>query len=56
MCTYYMELFNSLELLQTSDCDNINMQEQGPDWRGVVAVFAAKTADGVDVAADTGML
>lgn len=51
-----MELSNSLELLQTGDYDNIDVQGQGPDWREVVAVFAAKTAgaaDGVDVAALT---
>ena len=51
-----MELSNSLELMQTGDYDNIDVQGQGPDWREVVAVFAAKTAgaaDGVDVAALT---
>ena len=51
-----MELSNQLELLQTGDYDNIDVQGQGPDWREVVAVFAAKTAgaaDGVDVAALT---
>ncbi len=51
-----MELSNQLELLQSGDYDNIDVQGQGPDWREVVAVFAAKTAgaaDGVDVAALT---
>lgn len=51
-----MELSNTLEDLQTDDYDNVDVQGQGPDWREVVAVFAAKTAgavDGVDVAALT---
>lgn len=51
-----MELSNQLELLQSGDYDSIDVQGQGPDWREVVAVFAAKTAgaaDGVDVAALT---
>lgn len=51
-----MELSNRLELLQSGDYDGIDVQGQGPDWREVVAVFAAKTAgaaDGVDVAALT---
>ena len=51
-----MELSNRLELLQTGSYDSITVQGQGPDWREVVAIFAAKTAgaaDGVDVAALT---
>lgn len=51
-----MELSNKLETLQTGDYDSIDIQGQGPDWREVVAVFAAKTAgadNGVDVAALT---
>ena len=51
-----MELSNKLEELQTGDYDSIDIQGQGPDWREVVAVFAAKTAgadNGVDVAALT---
>ena len=51
-----MELSNQLELLQAGDYDSIDVQGQGPDWREVVAVFAAKTAGasgGVDVAALT---
>ena len=51
-----MELSNRLELLQTGSYDSITVQGQGPDWREVVAVFAAKTAgaaNGVDVAALT---
>lgn len=48
-----MELANMLEMMQTGDYDSIDIQGQGPDWREVVAVFAAKTAgsdNGVDVA------
>ena len=51
-----MEPSNKLETLQTGDYSSIDIQGQGPDWREVVAVFAAKTAgadDGVDVAALT---
>lgn len=51
-----MELSNTLETMQTGDYDGIDIQGQGPDWREVVAVFAAKTAgadSGVDVAALT---
>lgn len=51
-----MELSDTLETLQTGDYDSIDIQGQGPDWREVVAVFAAKTAgadDGIDVAALT---
>lgn len=51
-----MELSNTLETLQAGDYDSIDIQGQGPDWREVVAVFAAKTAgadDGTDVAALT---
>lgn len=51
-----MELSNTLETLQTGDYDSIDIQGQGPDWREVIAVFAAKTAgadNGVDVAALT---
>lgn len=51
-----VELSNRLELLQTGDYDSITVQGEAPDWREVIAVFAAKTAggaDGVDVAALT---
>ena len=51
-----MELANTLETMQTGDYDSIDIQGQGPDWREVVAVFAAKTAgadDGAHVAALT---
>ncbi len=51
-----MELSDSLEALQTGSYDSIDIQGHGPDWREVVAVFAAKTAGadtGVDVAALT---
>ena len=51
-----MELANTLETMQTGDYDSIDIQGQGPDWREVVAVFAARTAgadDGIDVAALT---
>lgn len=51
-----MELANTLETMQTGDYDSIDIQGQGPDWREVIAVFAAKTAgadDGTDVAALT---
>ena len=51
-----MELSNTLESLQDGDYDSIDIQGIEPDWREVVAVFAAKTAgaaDGVDVAALT---
>ena len=51
-----MELSNTLETLQTGTYSSIDIQGQGPDWREVVAVFAAKTAGadtGVDVAALT---
>ena len=51
-----MELANTLETMQTGDYDSIDIQGQGPDWREVVAVFAARTAgadDGTDVAALT---
>ena len=51
-----MELSSRLETLQTGDYDSIDIQGQGPDWRDVVAVFAARTAgadDGIDVAALT---
>ena len=50
------ELAVTLESLQDGDYDSIDIQGAGPDWREVVAVFAAKTAgaaDGVDVAALT---
>lgn len=48
-----MELSNTLEALQDDSYSSIDIQGQGPDWREVVAVFAAKTAgavDGLDVA------
>lgn len=51
-----MELSNTLETMQTGDYDSIDIQGQGPDWREVIAVFAARTAgadDGTDVAALT---
>ena len=51
-----MELANTLETMQTGDYDSIDIQGQGPDWREVIAVFAAKTAgadDSIDVAALT---
>lgn len=51
-----MELSNTLEVMQTGDYDSIDIQGQGPDWREVIAVFAARTAgadDGTDVAALT---
>lgn len=51
-----VELSDRLELLQTGDYDSITVQGEIPDWREVIAVFAAKTAgtaDGVDVAALT---
>ena len=51
-----MELSNTLETMQTGDYSSIDIQGQGPDWREVVAVFAARTAgadDGIDVAALT---
>ena len=51
-----MELSDTLETMQTGDYDSIDIQGQGPDWREVIAVFAAKTAgagDGMDVAALT---
>ena len=51
-----MELSNTLETMQTGDYDSIDIQGQGPDWRDVIAVFAARTAgadDGIDVAALT---
>ena len=51
-----MELANTLETMQTGDYDSIDIQGQGPDWREVIAVFAAKTAgadNGIDVAALT---
>ncbi len=51
-----MELTDYLADLQDGDYDTINLQGQPPDWREVVAVFAAKTAgadDGVDVASLT---
>lgn len=51
-----MALSNTLESLQTGDYDSFDVQGQGPDWREVVAVFAAKTAgadDGASVAVIT---
>ena len=48
------ELSAKLEELQDGEYDEIDIEGQAPDWREVVAVFAAKTAgadDGVDVAA-----
>lgn len=51
-----MELANTLETMQTGDYNSIDIQGQGPDWREVIAVFAARTAgadDGTDVAALT---
>lgn len=51
-----MELANTLETMQTGDYDSIDIQGQGPDWREVIAVFAARTAgadNGIDVAALT---
>ena len=51
-----MELSNTLETLQTGTYSSVDIQGHGPDWREVVAVFAAKTAgadNGVDVAALT---
>ncbi len=52
----HMELNSMLDALQEGDYDGIDIDGQPPDWREVVAVFAAKTADardGVDVAALT---
>ncbi len=51
-----IELTDKLALLQAGDYDSIDAQGSGPDWREVAAVFACKTAlgvDGVDVAALT---
>ena len=51
-----MELNSTLDALQEGDYDGIDIEGQPPDWREVVAVFAAKTSgakDGVDVAALT---
>ena len=51
-----MELNSTLDALQDGDYDGIDITGQPPDWREVVAVFAAKTSaakDGVDVAALT---
>lgn len=51
-----MELTDTLAELQEGSYDTIDIQGQSPDWREVIAVFAAKTAgaeDGVDVAALT---
>ena len=51
-----IELTDKLADLQTGEYDTITIQGQIPNWREVVAVFAAKTAgadDGVDVAALT---
>lgn len=51
-----MELTDTLAELQEGNYDTIDIQGQSPDWREVIAVFAAKTAgaeDGVDVAALT---
>jgi len=51
-----MELNSTLDALQEGDYDGIDIEGQPPDWREVVAVFAAKTTgakDGVDVAALT---
>ena len=51
-----MALSNTLESLQTGGYDSFDVQGQGPDWREVVAVFAAKTAgadDGASVAVIT---
>ena len=50
------EFSNKLEELQDGEYDDIQIEGQPPDWREVVAVFAAKTAgadDGLDVAALT---
>lgn len=51
-----MELTDKLADLQAGEYDTIDIQGQIPNWREVVAVFAAKTAgadNGVDVAALT---
>ena len=51
-----MELNSTLDALQEGEYDGIDITGQPPDWREVVAVFAAKTSaarDGVDVAALT---
>jgi len=51
-----MELTDRLADLQAGEYDTIDIQGQIPNWREVVAVFAAKTSgadDGVDVAALT---
>lgn len=51
-----MELTDKLADIQTGEYDSIDTQGQIPNWREVVAVFAAKTAgadDGIDVAALT---
>lgn len=51
-----MELTDRLADLQAWEYDTIHIQGQIPNWREVVAVFAAKTSgadDGVDVAALT---
>ncbi len=50
------ELGEKLETLQDEDYDAITLEGELPDWREVVAVFAAKTSgakNGVDVAALT---
>ncbi len=43
-----MDLTDELADLQAGDYDSIDLQGAGPDWREVVAVFACKTAGGVD--------
>ena len=43
-----MELANTLETMQTGDYDSIDIQGQGPDWREVISVFAARTAGAED--------
>lgn len=51
-----MELNSALDDAQAGDYDDIDITGDPPDWREVVAVFAAKTTgakDGVDVAALT---
>ena len=51
-----MELNSTLDALQEGEYDGIDITGHPPDWREVVAVFAAKTStakDSVDVAALT---
>lgn len=49
----HVEYAAKLEDLQAGDYDSVQLHGQPPDWKEVLAVFAAKTAgaeDGVDVA------